>query len=604
MTRTSMTPWLTLILIVFTLLGGCSTAPTRPDALARGDEDATRRYLEKLIDHEMGRSGTPGLSIALVDDQRVVWAQGFGFADLERKLPATPSTVYRVGSISKLLTDVAAMQLVEQGRLRLDEPLQTYLPEFSIRQRRADAPPITVRQLMTHHAGLPRDLLKGFQAARPAPFDSVIRDLQGETAAYAPGQIFWYSNVGVTLLGSVVERVGAMPFAAHMQRAVLQPLGMSDAAFEPGVSASPWMATGYHRRDPKPEPPLRDVPAGGLNASVSDLSRFISMVFAGGMSGPNRVLRAETVEAMLSPQNGSVPLDMNFHVGLGWMLSTLGRSTLQGAGVVAHHAGAIAGFRSQLYLLPQHKLGVVVLANSDTATEAVDRVATEALAVALEAKTGIKQPPHVPVPPSGDPVPAAAAASLAGDYTTLVGPARIVPIGGKLRAEVAGHTFDLVQRRDGMFALDYALLGLVHLDLGPLSDVGLAVRQVSGHQVLVARIGAQEMLVGDRVTPPADLGAWRRRLGDYAITNLGDDRRFIERLRLVEDRGYLVVELTATDSPKRTDRLLLKPLSDDEAIVLGPLSDGGESIRVRMVEGEEHLVASGLRARRVRADTP
>jgi hypothetical protein len=323
------------------------------------------------------------------------------------------------------------------------------------------------------------------------------------------------------------------------------------------------------------------------------------MVFADGRSGSERVLDGGAVDAMLRPQNGEVPLDLNFQVGLGWMLSTLGRSTLQGAGVVAHHAGSIEGFRSQVYLLPQHKLGVVVLANSDTATQVVDRVANETLAAALEAKTGIRQPTTPRVAPSDQPVPATTAAALVGDYTTLAGPARVLRKGGGLRVEAAGHTLNLIQRSDGLLAVDYAVLGILHVDLGTLADVGLSLRRVSGRDVLVATVGAQQMLVGERVRPPVDLGKWRGRLGDYLITNLGRDRKFIDRIRLIEERGFLVAELTMTDTPGQAGRLLLMPQSDTEAILLGALNNAGETVRVQIIDGEEHLVASGYQARRV-----
>jgi CubicO group peptidase (beta-lactamase class C family) len=594
-----MTRW--TLLFTLALLSGCTSPPMRPDNFARGDEAALRRHVEQVIAYEMRKSDTPGLSIALVDDQRVIWAQGYGYADQERKIPATERTIYRVGSISKLFTDAAALQLAEQGRLNIDAPLRTYLPEFSIKQRLADTAPITLRDLMTHHAGLPRDVLKGFQTAEPAAFDAILPELRDDHAAYAPGQTFYYSNVGVTLLGSVIQRVTDEPFAAHMRRSVLIPLGMSDSSFESGASASPLMAKSHHGLVLRPEPPMRDLPAGGLNASVVDLSRFISMVFADGMAGSQRLLRGATVQAMLRPQNSDVALDLNFQVGLGWMLSTLGRSTLQGAGVVAHHAGSIEGFRSQLYLLPQHKLGVVVLANSDTATPVVDRVATETLAAALEVKTGIRQPTFKRAAPSDQPVPEATAAALVGDYTTLAGPARVLREGGRLRIEAAGRTFNLVQRTDGLFAIDYAVLGVLHLDLGTLADISLSLRRVDGHDVLVASVGAQEMLVGERVEPPADLGKWRGRLGEYRITNLGRDRQLIDRIRLTEQRGFLVAELTMTDSPGQTGRLLLMPLSDTEAILLGALNNAGETVRVQMIDGEERLVASGYQARRIPA---
>lgn len=589
----------TTCFIVFVLLGGCTVAPPRPTSVARGDYETTRTYVKKLIDYEMEKNAVVGLSIALVDDQRIVWAEGFGYADKEHKIPASAETLYRVGSISKLFTDTAVMQLAEQGRLDIDRPLQNYLPGFAIKTRYPDAGAITPRQLMTHHSGLPRDRMKGFMNPDPRPFAGVVQDIREDYAAYPPNHVFSYSNLGITLLGSVIQTLGGMPFADYMRQSVLAPLGMKNSSFDAGLSTSALMARGYRGRKAETEPSLRDVPSGGLNSSVVDMSRIMSMVFAGGTSGNHRLLKAETVAEMLRPQNTAVPLDFNFHVGLGWMLSTVGRSTIENAGIVAHHAGATILFRSQMYLLPEHKLGVVVLANSSTAQQVVDRVATEALTLALEAKTGIRQPERSKVQPADGPLPAAVVSDYVGDYTTLAGYARVYADGKGLRVHVAGHDIDLVRRSDGLFGLNYALLGIFHIDLGTLGDIGVSRRNVAGHDLLVARAGSQEMLVGQRIEPPANLGAWRQRLGDYEITNLDADHKFVDRIRLTEERGFLLVELTMSESLGQPQRITLMPLSNSEGRLLGPLSDGGETIRSVMVDGEERLALSGYLLKRV-----
>jgi CubicO group peptidase (beta-lactamase class C family) len=139
------------ILLLMVCIAGCSSAPTRPESVGRGEYAKVAEYVSALVRHEMKKGGVTGLSIALVDDQRVVWAEGFGYADKAGTGPASPDTVYRAGSISKLFTATAAMQLAEQGRMDIDRPLGDYLPGFSIRTRFLDAAPIT-----------PRSILRGF----------------------------------------------------------------------------------------------------------------------------------------------------------------------------------------------------------------------------------------------------------------------------------------------------------------------------------------------------------------------------------------------------------------------------------------------------------
>ncbi|MDD2927126.1 serine hydrolase domain-containing protein, partial [Rhodoferax sp.] len=426
----------------------------------------------------------------------------------------------------------------------------------------------------------------------------------GQPLAYAPDLVFSYSNIGISLLGAAVQSRSGVPFAQHMQQNVLAPLGMAHSAFEAGASNSPLMAKGYRGREAIPEIPLRDVPAGGLNASVNDLSRFLAMVFADGRSGTHQILKPETVAEMLRPQNSAVALDFNFRVGLGWLLSTLGQSTLENAGPVAHHAGAIGMFRSQIYLLPNHKLGVVVLANSGSATSVVDHIATETLALALEAKTGIQQPVHTTPTWVDAPLPAQVQRAYEGDYTSLVGRIHIRADGTALRANALGHDFKLRQRSDGLFGLDYALLGLVSVNLGTLSEIGFSLRKVAGREVLVGSVGSQEMLVGQRVEPPASLGAWQQRLGDYEISNLGDDHKLVKRIRLIEERGFLVLETTPLDEPDQVIRAVLKPVSDSQALLLGPLADSGEAVRSVVLNGVDHLAYSGYLAKKITNSRP
>lgn len=586
-------------LLAATLLAGCATPPPRPERIAHGDYDAVNAYVSRLIRHEMARNQVVGLGIALVDDQRVVWAEGFGHADKERDLPATTRTIYRVGSISKLFTATAAMQLAEQGKLDIDRPLQDILPQFSVKTRHAASAAITPRNLMSHHAGLPRDVAKGMFTGTPAPFTELVRRVTEGDAAYPPNHVFAYSNVGISLLGHAIQTASGSEFAAYMRHSVLEPLGMTGASFEPGPARSDLMSVAYRKGEPAAELPLRDVPAGGLNASVIDLSRFLSMIFADGRTGTRQLLRPESVAEMLRPQNTAVPLDLNFHNGLGWMLSTLGGSTIQNAGPVAHHAGAMLHFRSQIYALPSHKLGVVVLANSGTAGRVVDRVATETLALALEAKTGIRQPARQRVPVADPPWPTDRLQPFVGDYTTSIGHVRIRLDAGRLRADALGRGFDLVPRSDGQVGIEYSLLGLLPVDLGSLGEIGLSRRTVTGRDVLVARAGEQEMLVGERIHPPHNPGRWRNRVGRYEITNAGDDHTFVDRIALIEERGFLLAELTMTDQVGPPAHLPLRIISDNEAILLGTLTDGCETLRCAPAGDGEQCTFSGYTLRQV-----
>ena len=588
--------WTAIVRLVWigaiALAAGCGHAPMRPQTVTPGDYGSTIAYLSALIRYEMDKNAVTGLSIALVDDQRVLWAEGFGFSDKDKAVRATADTLYRVGSISKLFTDTATMQLVEQGRIALDQPVADYVPGFQVRSRFASSAAITPRHLMTHHSGLLRDLVWG--PAQAPPLADVVPALKESDAAYPPGLVYSYSNVGLGLLGLAVQNLARAPFAEHMRDAVLGPLGMTHSSFDLGPSPSPQMSHSYSKGRVAHEPEIPYLPAGGLNSSVADMSRFLEMVFAAGRSGDQQVLKPESLSEMLTPQNASVPLDLDLRIGLGWFLD---RQTIQNAGPLAGHGGAIGQFVSQLFVLPEHKLGVVVLANSG-AGNVVASIAIEALKLALEVKTGIRQPaPAGPnkVPAADRPWPAAAQQETVGDYTTMAGLAHVYTHGGGLHAQLNGRTLDLVPRADGKLGLDYRWLGLFHLSLGPLGDAGLSRRTLAGREVIVATMGSprgdREILVGERVKQPRELGAWRQRLGAYRLANVFFAEPTVAKFQLGEAKGDLFAEVSWADSSGDlgSARLWLTPISDDETIVAGPLAGMGEVVRRVVVNGEERL---------------
>jgi CubicO group peptidase (beta-lactamase class C family) len=570
----------------------CAGAPRRALTGGHGDYTRTQQDITRVIEQAMQKNGVTGLSIALVDDQQVVWTQGFGYADELHSTPATPETVYRVGSMSELFTATAAMQLAEQGKIDIDRPLQMYLPEFSVKTRFTDSTPITLRHLMSHHAGLPPNFLKGMWSTTPAPFTTVVDLLQNEYTAYPPHVVWSFSNLGVTLVGHVIEKISGEAFATHLEKAVLRPLGMRQAAFSAHPDR-PLMAKAYRNGVERAETSVRDLPALGLHASVLDMSRFIRMVFANGRSGDQQVLQPATLAEMLRPQNEAVVLDQGFHVGLGWLLSGLGNFNIQAAGAVAHHAGATLCFRSQLIILPAHKLGVVVLSNSSSAHKVVKTVATEALTHALAEKTGITQPEQkIPADSPNGLLPTTLHA-YEGHYATALGLVTIKNKSGSLRAEALHRTFRLIPRVDGQLRVQYKLLGLLPISLGDLNRIGLSHATLGGREILIARSSTQTLFIGEKISPTPVSDVWQQRVGAYVMVNRDNDTVAFDDVQLRYHEGFLVVDYTVPLFTDSTLSLVLKPISDTEAVTRGLGRGMGETLRVITVNGKENLQYSG-----------
>ncbi len=222
-----------IIVLLFTV-SGCTVSLPKTGT-PQDNYKRTRDAITSLVQEEMKRHNIQGMSIALVDDQRIVWAEGFGYADRDKRIAAMPETIYPAGSIAKLFTITAALQLADQKRIDLDQPLQTYLPEFSMKTRFVDSGPITLRTMMTHHSGLPSDRLREMISRNPTSLAETERELQDEWVAYPPNFIFSYSNVALRLLGLVIEQAGHKEFNSHLKETLFLPLNMVNTSFVPNL---------------------------------------------------------------------------------------------------------------------------------------------------------------------------------------------------------------------------------------------------------------------------------------------------------------------------------------------------------------------------------
>ncbi len=198
----------------------------------------TIAVISGMIEDMMEAEGAVGVSIALVDDQEIVWAEGFGYADREAGIPVTPDTVFRVGSISKAFTASLALQYAERGLLDVHAPFTNYVPEASWLPRYENARPITALDLMAHHSGLPGDLIRALSLTQPSGrgYHETLKDLAHTYPVLEPGTVFNYGNVGFGLLEGVIEAAATSEgdhraFALLANDRLFDPLGMTATSY-------------------------------------------------------------------------------------------------------------------------------------------------------------------------------------------------------------------------------------------------------------------------------------------------------------------------------------------------------------------------------------
>ena len=353
--------WLILLLMCF--------VPLSPRAQGDVHEPASDaiQYIDAWLDAQHAYNRLPGMSVAIVKDQQLVWSKGYGFSDLKKKIPATPETVYGISSITKLFTSIAIMQLHEQGKLRLDDSLSSILPDVHIRQQFTDSGPITIGSLLTHSSGLPRE--SDFPYWSPPDFHApslaqVHEKLEQQETLYPASTYFQYSNLGMILLGEVIEKLSGKPYEVYIEENILKPLQLTSTYSK--LPEELWgnkLATGYsslNRAGSREIVPRYESgavqPAAGYSSNVLDLARFASWQFRLLSNGGKEILKAGTLKDMHRVH--WVDPDWALHWGLGFMVFQNNGSTLTG------HVGTSPGYRSIILMDPHEKLAVIVLINT------------------------------------------------------------------------------------------------------------------------------------------------------------------------------------------------------------------------------------------------
>lgn len=317
------------------------------------------------IESQMAYRGLPALTAAVVYDQDIVWSQGFGYADVELITRATPSTIFRIASITKLFTATAIMQLRDQGKLRLDDPVIAHLPWFQIRNRFPEAPTITIRHLITHTSGLPRESGHPYWTDFNFPArEEMISNIPNQETPIASETELKYSNLAFSLAGEIVGCASGQPYAEYVQTHILQPLGMTSTGVVMPDEQLPRLATGYGRRMPdgsrdiKPFVDCRAIsPAAGMSSTAEDLARLAMLQFRDGPAGGLQILKGSTVREMHRPQW------LHSDWQSGWALGFATRRLLDRQ--LVEHGGALFGYRTQISVVPTDKVAVIVMTNAD-----------------------------------------------------------------------------------------------------------------------------------------------------------------------------------------------------------------------------------------------
>lgn len=501
----------------FVLCGFCSgiacqsglaqDSAIKPTSETQRAELITR--LRSIIAHEIDQKQIPALSIALVEGDEIIWSEGFGTARSEARVPATGQTIYRVGSISKLLTDMAIMQQVAAGNLDLDRDIREYLPNFQPRVLVENSPPITLRHLMTHRAGLVRESPVGnyFDDTLPS-LQATVESLSDTDLIYPTGTRTKYSNAGIAVVGEVLSKRLDKDFEAVIAEQLLGPLAMRDSFWtvsRPNDKLSEgWMWTHDGRRFMAPDFALGTLPAGNLYSSVEDLSRFMIAVMNEGAIDGKTILEPSLVETMLTPAVENEQTGF----GIGFRLEPFEGCRSFG------HGGAVYGFSTQIRGLPDQDLAVAAVANLDGANGVVLRLSDYALRALLAVQQGRPMPEY--------------------ELTEAIPQERARAIAGAFRSQTSDAVIELDERAGRLMLREGALLS----EIRQQAERWIVDDVVSfGNELTVVNVDELEWKGVRYSRLPEELPAacpeeWKGLIGEYGWDH--------NTLYILEDRGQLV----------------------------------------------------------------
>ena len=374
-------------MLVTLFLGGLSAKAqeSQPSAF---DLPQTKEMVAQEMQKILSETGIPSVSLALVKDDQIIWAEAFGYSNVRTKTLATPETLYCTGSTFKFVTAAAVMQLVEQEKLALDDPVNEYLGDEAIADRSEEGKPVTIRHLLCHYSGLngPTNTIPLWKRALPMSPSNVVSQI---TAARDPGVKYEYCNPGYALAGYIIERVSGQPYEDYIVEHILQPLGVpTPRPIEPTPEMVEVMALPYRvgQNTAVPEAQVRyDVfAAGDIYLTPTDMARFLAAQLNGGCHNGNRVFEAATIKEMQRVQfSGS-------SYGLGTMVAEEEGRT------IISHGGGVPGFNAYSMGDLNARVGVYMMANASPSLRPMRAIGQLVLAL-LRGETEIQRLPSFAV---------------------------------------------------------------------------------------------------------------------------------------------------------------------------------------------------------------
>ncbi len=568
----------------------CSSIPKKPQTYS--DQEFVQ-FAESRFLYNMTENDIAGGYLTIVKQNQTLLSKGFGLCNRPLGLTCTSKTAFKLGSVSKLFTALGIIHLAEKGKLKLTDPATKYLPELKALKKIGNYPDFTIEDMLSHHAGLPSDRFYNFflnDSASPEEiyghFRSLPKDLSGEFLAREPRKIHAYSNLTYSLLGLIIERVDGRDFESFMQNVIFKDLRLESTSYFDSFQVEKVSLSGAKESTPK----IRDISAGSLSSSSDDMTQILPKFW--NQTKP-WVSGLYSKYGFLNAKNEDVPLD--FGQRIGWGVFHL-NDPVNPKRMIVGHLGDLPPFHAMLIFLPEEEIGISIAVNqSDRGSSNLLEMAWDFLQALPEAKVknSILEPKSVKNSNTKqkESLPRKVASGT-GLYSAPFGIYSIEDSPPNLKANFSGSNLTLKKDSNFDWKPTFKIFDLFPITVPALENMRASFYEFEGSEYFLLKSFPEPgsiLTLGEKVQPIVLSSVWKRRLGKYQIQrSKGWD--MLDSFELVEKDGAFILKGTfAILQIKIPFQMLLKPVSDNEAVVAGHGRGLGDVVRVLSETGDIKL---------------
>jgi len=544
--------------LVLTLLQGCARQQTNDDY---------KTSFEKEFRDELHKNDVNNAAYAVFTDDSTIFQGAFS----NKGTTVDGNSPFLIGSVTKVFTAVAVMQLYEQGKIDIDKPVSVYVPDFAINQRFPDSGPITIRAVLTHHAGIPSDYYLHKFSKKQHDFNEILPYLNSQYTCFPVGEIWAYSNLGYALLGILIERAGGLKYEDYVVRNIFTPLGMKNSGFYSDFEKQKHLAIAYNSGEKTYEYPLMDKPAGAIYSTVNDMVLFCRAF----IDKKENLLKNATLENMYEIQNRENLLDLDHRMAICFNF----KNKAYELGRVFEHGGATMYHRAQMVIAPDAGLAAIMLSDSpagkDNAWKLDEQVMVEYCKANLLVPDKALNPEKIK---QFTPISSKNLVQFAGNYAMPGMVCKFEWKNGYLSPTINGQNFYLAPHDSNSFVPARRFLGMMLKS----KKMYFLLEEINGEKHFIQAMPWGGLnIIGTQFNPEPIPQIYQNRTGNYTIINTDDeDVPSLEKISICIEDGVLLLKygFNPEMSFGQDASLALDIIDDSVSFVMGYGRGGGESV--------------------------